>query len=83
MNKKDDNNITSIEQLQFINMPHLEELVLCKNLNKLEKNKITKTSAFNKCSWNSMKFLNLSNKLITEKATIELIKLSFQDSRNL
>jgi hypothetical protein len=65
MNKAGQNNINSIEQLSFINMPLLEKLILRKNLDKLKFNKITKTSALNKCSRNLIKLLSLCNKFIT------------------
>lgn len=53
------NNIESIEQLQFMNMPLLEELHLGKTSNNLGENNITKVSALNKCAWNSLKCLDL------------------------
>ncbi len=59
MIKTVNNNIESIEQLQFINMPLLEELYLGKTVHKLEENNITKVSALNKCAWNSLKCLDL------------------------
>jgi hypothetical protein len=43
------NNIESIEQLQFMNMPFLEELPLCKTFDKSVGNNITNVSALNKC----------------------------------
>jgi hypothetical protein len=54
-----ENQISSIEQLQFVNMPVLEWLDLCKNFDKSGKNKITKVSALNKCSWSSLTYLDL------------------------
>jgi hypothetical protein len=58
------NNINSIEQLQFINMPVLEVLLLCKSFDKSEGNLITNVSALNKCYWNSLRQLDLGMKLI-------------------
>jgi hypothetical protein len=55
------NNISSIEQLQFIEMPFLGALFLGILLNQLEQNKISKVSALNKCAWNHLSYLNLSN----------------------
>jgi hypothetical protein len=64
MIKTGDNNIESIEQLQFMNMPLLEKLYLCKAFDKSDGNKITNVSALNKCAWNSLQYLNLSSYLI-------------------
>ncbi len=59
MIKTVNNNIESIEQLQFMDMPLLEELHLGKKADKLGENNITKVSALNKCAWNSLKCLDL------------------------
>ena len=55
MIKTERNNIESIEQLQFMNMPLLEELNLCKTFDKSDGNNITNVSALNKCAWNSLR----------------------------
>ncbi len=49
------NRIQSLEQLQFINMPLLAELDLCKTFYKSANNSITKVSALNKLTWNSLR----------------------------
>ncbi len=58
------NNIESIEQLQFMIMPFLEELGLCKTFDKSGGNKITNVGALNKCAWNSLRLLVLGSYLI-------------------
>ncbi len=58
------NNIESIEQLQFMNMPLLEKLSLCETFDKSGKNNITNVSALNKCAWSSLRYLSLSSYLI-------------------
>ncbi len=58
------NNIESIEQLQFMNMPLLEVLYLSKTFDKSGVNKITNVSVLNKCAWNSLRGLNLGSYLI-------------------
>ena len=64
MIKKGRNNIESIEQLQFMNMPLLEELSLCKAFDKSDENNIKNVSALNKCSWKSLQWLYLCSYLI-------------------
>ena len=64
MIKTGGNKIRSIEQLQFINMPLLEELYLGKTFDKSGRNKITNVRALNKCAWNSLRDLNLRSYLI-------------------
>ncbi len=64
MIKTGSNKIESIEQLQFMNMPLLEELDLCKTFDKSENNNITNVSALNKCAWNSLEWLDLRSYLI-------------------
>jgi hypothetical protein len=58
------NDIESIEQLQFMNMPLLERLSLGKAFDKSGDNKITKVSALNKCAWNFLRGLELGSYLI-------------------
>ena len=53
------NKISSIELLQFINMPLLTELDLCKTFYKSANNSITKVSALNKCAWDSLRKISL------------------------
>ena len=64
MIKTGGNNIESIEQLQFMNMPLLEELDLCKAFDKSDYNNITNVSVLNKCAWNSLRGLGLRSYLI-------------------
>lgn len=65
------NNLSSIEQLQFLNMPVLDKLVLCKKCNKSDQNKITQFNALNKCSWDSLSSLSLCNSFIYEQLTTQ------------
>ncbi len=53
------NRIESIEHLQFMNMPVLEDLSLCKIFDKSEQNNITRVSALNKCAFSSLNSLDL------------------------
>lgn len=53
------NKISSIELLQFINMPLLTELDLCKTFYKSANNSITKVSSLNKCAWDSLRKISL------------------------
>ncbi len=62
MFKAGGNNIMSIEQLQFIEMPFLESLVLGIFKNQLGENEISKVSALNKCAWNHLSCLDLCNR---------------------
>jgi hypothetical protein len=64
MIKKGVNVITSIEGLQLMSMPFLENLNLCKAFDKLGVNQITNTRALNKCAWNSLLFLHVGSYLI-------------------
>ena len=68
MIKRAENQISSMEQLQFVNMPVLEWLNLCKNFDKSGKNKITKVSALNKCSWSSLTYLDLGKFWLTVRS---------------
>ncbi len=61
MIRTDRNKISSIEQLQFLNIPKLEEINLSKNDVYLDSNQITQVNALNKCVWNSLSWLALSN----------------------
>ncbi len=76
------NNISSIEQLQFMNMPNLEDLRLGNDLGKSDSNHITKVSALNKCVWNNLKLLELCKIHLTYlQPTIFSAVLSLTDSK--
>ncbi len=64
MIKTGDNDIESIEQLQFMNVPLLERLFLRKAFDKSGRNYITNVSALKKCAWNSLRYLDLGSYLI-------------------
>ena len=64
MIKTEENNIESIEQLQFMNMPLLDQLILGKTFDKSGANNITNVRALNKCEWKSLQWLDLSSYLI-------------------
>jgi hypothetical protein len=59
MIKTAQNRIESIEHLQFMNMPVLEDLSLRKIFDKSEKNNITRVIALNKCAFSSLNCLNM------------------------
>ncbi len=79
MIKKGWNNIESIEQLQFMNMPFLDVLTLCKTFDKSGGNKITNVSVLNKCAWNSLQYLNLGSYLIYGQRITESKNLILRD----
>ena len=83
MIKKGVNVIKSIEELQFMNMPFLENLNLCKAFDKLAANKITNARALNKCAWNSLQNLNLGIYLIYVQIITKCNKSILQDWRFL
>ena len=79
MIKTGGNNIESIEQLQFMNMPLLEELSLCKAFDKSDGNNITNVSALNKCALNSLRDLDLRSHLIYEQVGTKCKNSILQD----
>ena len=79
MIKTGDNNIGSIEQLQFMNMPLLENLSLCKTFDKSDGNNITNVSALNKCAWNSLRDLGLGSYLIYDQKITKCKNSILQD----
>ncbi len=59
--KTGQNRISSIEQLQFINMPNLIKLNLRNEFDKSDDNQITKVSSLNKSAWDYLTYLQLGN----------------------
>jgi hypothetical protein len=53
--------VTSIEELQWMNMPLLEILDLCKAFDKLAANQITNARVLNKCAWKFLLYLKLGS----------------------
>ncbi len=78
MYKTGENQIISIEQLQFMNMPNLEDLFLGSNFDKWDMNKIIEVRAFNKCLWNSLKRLSLCSALIYQQFKTQSNKFKFK-----
>ncbi len=67
MIKSESNKIESIEGLQFMNMPFIESLNLCKTIDKTGGNNITNVNALNKCGWNYLQYFYLCSYLSYDK----------------